>query len=144
MSLPEFQRAMADLVASPPRSRRVAQLGDVGLDDYALTDRERRRLLAMVTHRGMAVNCTLYRANRLTPLVRTLPATCELLSAEMGRLIDEFFDAVVDCDLQWKGEGVRFAEFLRCHPRHRDDVTLQALIDFALDAAAARYAVVPL
>jgi hypothetical protein len=144
MSLPEFQRALSDLVASPATTRRVIDAGAAELADYDLTPLERRRLVAIVRHRGMAVNCSLYRANRLTPLARTLPATCATLAGEMGALLDEFFAGVVDCDLQWKGEGVRFAEFLRRHPRHADDTVLQELITYELAAAAARYSVVPL
>lgn len=47
---------------------------------YALSDREERRLLAVARQRGMATNCALYRANRLSPLRSFLPRTCSFLS----------------------------------------------------------------
>ncbi len=143
MSLADFQRALADHIASPTRCAAVRARGAEALADYELSQRELRRLVAMVEHRGMSTNCTLYRANRLTPLARTLPATCVRLGERFGPLLDEFFAAVVDCDLQWKGEGVRFARFLSEHPSLSDDVELQSLIAEEVAAAAVRYTTLP-
>ena len=47
MSLAEFQRALGDLIASPLHSAEVAAQPQRALHDYALTQRERRRLWVM-------------------------------------------------------------------------------------------------
>lgn len=82
------------------------------LDDYDLDPRERQRLLAMVRHDGMSHNCTLYRANRLTPLVRSLPRTCEILADRLTQVLDQFWKDEPDAEVQFKLEAERFAQYL--------------------------------
>lgn len=111
MSLEQFQRALADVVASP---RSFFPVGDGGVfAGYELTERERRRLLAMMADEGMAVNCTLYRVNRFVPLRSTLPLTLlhlgTLAEAELSAYWTEFADA----ELQYRTEATRFAGWLR-------------------------------
>jgi hypothetical protein len=112
MSLEQFQRAFAELVASPPLCLAV-QSGPELLDEYTLTSRERERLHAMASHPGMSHNCTLYRANRLTPIARCLPATCLHLGPRLRAEFDNFLATSSDAfDLQFRGEAERFARYL--------------------------------
>jgi hypothetical protein len=82
------------------------------LDSYQLDDRERRRLLAMVSHQGMSHNCTLYRANRLTPIGRGLPITCELLGERLSLELERFWTDQPDAEIQFRLEAQRFAVYL--------------------------------
>ena len=111
MSLEAFQQAVGDLVASPRRCVELRHDASL-LDTYALDGRERRRLLAMVENAGMSHNCTLYRANRLTPIARSLPRTCVLLGARLATELEAFWTAAPDSELQFKREAERFAVFL--------------------------------
>jgi hypothetical protein len=111
VTLEVFQRALADAVASPQRCidwRRDASC----LDAYDLEPRERERLLAIVRHEGMSHNCTLYRANRLTPLVRSLPRTCELLGERLTEVIEQFWVDRPDTEVQFRLEAERFGHYL--------------------------------
>ncbi len=111
MSLEAFQIAIADLVASP--SKTIALQDDPALADaYALTPREKARLLAVVNHPGMSQNCTLYRANRLTPIARSLPRTCVRLGRQLLPELQAFWAAAPDSELQFRREAERFAWFL--------------------------------
>ena len=111
MSLEQFQRAFADLVASPPFCLAVQSSPEL-LDDYTLTWRERERLQAMASHPGMSHNCTLYRANRLTPIARCLPATCLHLGPRLRAEFDNFLATSDAFDLQFRGEAERFGRYL--------------------------------
>jgi hypothetical protein len=116
MSLDGFQRALADAVASPSRCLELRRDGSL-LETYDLDDRERRRLLAVVGHEGMSHNCTLYRANRLTPLARSLPRTCALLGARLMPELEAFWARKPNTEVQFKLEAERFAHYLseRCN-----------------------------
>ena len=111
MSLEQFQRAFADLAASPPFCVAVRSNPEL-LDDYALTRRERERLEAIAAHPGMSHNCTLYRANRLTPIARCFPATCLHLGPRLRVEFDNFLAWSVAFDLQFRSEAERFATYL--------------------------------
>jgi hypothetical protein len=125
MSLEAFQRIVADLVASPLRCIELRQDASL-LDGHELSARERRRVLAMVQHAGMSHNCTLYRANRLTPIARSLPGTCVRLGARLVHELEAFWAAALDSELQFKREAERFAQFLL--PRLRAGSASDALI----------------
>jgi len=71
MTMQAFQQAMCDLVASPDLCLMLVQSPEQVLGRYDLSDRDRRRLIAIVQQRGMLVNCSLYRANRLSPIYST-------------------------------------------------------------------------
>lgn len=89
--LADFQQALADLVAAPDHCQAIRD-GDLHeLDGYDLTMTERGRLVAIALHRGMAVNCAIYRSNRLTPLVINLPDTCAALGSQLRPVIDRFW-----------------------------------------------------
>jgi hypothetical protein len=111
MSLSAFQSAIADLVARPDRCIAVRENGAI-LDEYDLSPLERRRIIEIVSHPGMSHNCTLYRANRLTPIARSLPETCSALGARLGEELDAFWRLEPDTELQFKREATRFASFL--------------------------------
>ena len=127
MSLESFQQAVGDLVASPRRCIELRQDTSL-LDAYVLDDRERRRLLAMVENAGMSHNCTLYRANRLTPIARSLPRTCVLLGSRLAAELEDFWEAAPDSELQFKREAERFGEFLlqRLHEEKEIDAAVGA------------------
>lgn len=140
MSLLAFQRALADMVASPPLARAVrAGRSDV-LDPYDLTPREHGRLETIARQPGMEVNCTLYRANRLTPVVMLLPYTCFVLGERMKSLA-ELFWTDRRTDLQFRNEIVRFAAFLRERIRlgELDDPLLEEVLDFELATNELRF-----
>jgi hypothetical protein len=83
------------------------------LEPYDLTEREKTRLAAMARDRLMATNCTLYRANRLTPIYIYFPMTCRLLGPHLRRELDLFWQAHRRADLQYVGESARFCRFLK-------------------------------
>jgi hypothetical protein len=112
VSLGEFQRALADMVASPAFARAVLRGERARLDDYELTTRERSRLEVVAAQPGMEVNCTLYRSNRLTPIVMLLPYTCFVLADRLKWIAQRFWDEQ-STDLQFQSEVERFAAYLR-------------------------------
>jgi len=113
--LAHFQQALADLVASPDRCRALRAATDPMplLAEYDLTPREIDRLVTMVRHQGMATNCTIYRSNRLTPLVINLPDTCRALGAELRPVVDRFWaECPTEYFVHFLIESARFADFL--------------------------------
>jgi hypothetical protein len=113
MSLLGFQRALADLAASPDRCARAIHYGAPAFGEYDLTPRERARLVAMARDRLMATNCVLYRANRITPIYMFLPRTCKVLGPVLRRELDAFWSQSTAADQQYLTETTRFAEFLK-------------------------------
>ncbi|QJB40774.1 hypothetical protein HF324_24220 [Chitinophaga oryzae] len=112
MSLLSFQQALAALIASPERCVEARQQPDAVFASYDLTDRERKRLETVVFQRGMSVNCTLYRVNRITPIYTLLPYTCLLLGDRLMPLATAFWEACRQSDLQFKREIEGFAGYL--------------------------------
>jgi hypothetical protein len=113
MSLAGFQRGLCALIASPPLCREVRRDGSRLPAAWDLTPRERRRLVAIAAHRGMAANCTIYRANRLTPLWNLLPRTCFLLGEKLHSELDRYWGGASVADLQFGSEIRLFAAHLR-------------------------------
>jgi hypothetical protein len=141
MALPGFQRALADLVASPEaccealaHPQRVAQR-------YQLTGLELRRLQHCARHRGIKVCWALHRANRLGPVYAVLPLTCVALGPRLRTELEAFWSAALPRDLQFKTEGERFAAFLL--RRRRDGAlclpVLDDLVPFELAVAELRF-----
>ena len=93
MSLKGFQRALADLVATPELCRIARSDPAAAFGGYELTPLEERRLAAVAAQRGMATSCALYRANRLAPLYTFLPHTCLLLGARLRAELETFWEA---------------------------------------------------
>ena len=103
-------------MASPQRCLELHRDGSL-LENYDLDNRERRRLLAIVGHEGMSHNCTLNRANQLTPLARSLPRTCDLLGDRLMPELEAFWARELNTEVQFKLEAERFAHYLseRCN-----------------------------
>lgn len=110
--LAEFQQALADLTASPERCIRARSNPAVLKEDYQLTEREWRRLVAIVTHEGMACACTVYRANRLAPLAMNIPRTCKSLGPGLRSVVSEFWAAYPESNVHFFVETERFCRFL--------------------------------
>lgn len=112
MSLLSFQQALAALIASPELCVEARQQPDAAFAPYDLTDRERMRLATVVFQRGMSVNCTLYRVNRITPIYTLLPYTCLLLGDRLMPLATAFWEACRQSDLQFRREIEGFTDYL--------------------------------
>lgn len=112
MSLLSFQQALAALIASPELCVEARQWPDKVFSPYDLTDRERKRLETVVFQRGMSVNCTLYRVNRITPIYTLLPYTCLLLGGRLMPLATAFWEACRQSDLQFKREIELFTDYV--------------------------------
>jgi len=111
------------------------------LSAYDLTARERARLESVAGQRGTEVNCTLYRTNRLTPVVMLLPYTCFLLGDRMKWIADRFWGNR-KTDLQFRGEIARFAAFLSelLESGELDDPLVAEVLDFELATNDLRFA----
>ncbi len=136
MSLLGFQRALADMVASPALAMAVRRREAEALVTYDLTPRDRRRLQAVAAQPGMEVNCTLYRSNRLTPIVMLLPYTCFVLGDRLRWIAERFWDANLT-DLQFATEVERFAAFLR--GLELDEPLLEEILSFELATNELRF-----
>lgn len=121
MTMRGFQQAMCDLVASPDLCGQLLQSPEEVLSRYDLSDRDRRRLVEVVQQPGMVVNCSLYRANRLTPIYNLLPHTCFLLGDTLMNEATEFWNSFEETLLQFDEEVERFGDFLR----HRIELGVQ-------------------
>jgi hypothetical protein len=140
VSLPAFQRAFCDLIASPDLCVRLRASPDEVLDEYDLSALERRRLVDIVHQPGMSVNCTLYRVNRVTPLFTLLPRTCALLGDRFTEELDAFWRRS-ETDLQYALELERFARFLRgrLESGELESPMLPDVLDFELAWNSLRY-----
>jgi hypothetical protein len=112
MSLPEFQRALCDMTLDVNFAASVLRKGTPALQGYSLTCIEEDRLLAVVSQRGMSVNCTLARANRFAPIADAFPLTCSLLKPHLRGLLDELWSVYRPGNYQLAGEAHAFAAFL--------------------------------
>lgn len=108
-----FQQAMCDLVASPDLCMVLLQSPEQVLGRYDLSDRDRRRLVEVVQQPGMFVNCSLYRANRLSPIYNLVPHTCFLLGDALLDEATEFWKGFKETRLQFHEEVKQFGDFLR-------------------------------
>ena len=113
MTMEAFQRAMCDLVASPELCLALVQAPEEVLGRYDLSERDRRRLVEVVQQPGMFVNCSLYRANRLSPIYNLVPHTCFLLGDALVDEASEFWQGFRETRLQFHDEVKAFGKFLR-------------------------------
>ena len=111
--LADFQQALADLTASPALCYRVRSHPLALYEKYALTEREWKRLVGMVQHRGMQCACIVYRANRLAPLTLNLPLTCKALGEELRSVVSEFWGSFSEAHVHFFVESDRFCRFLK-------------------------------
>jgi hypothetical protein len=112
VSIQEFQRAFADLIADPRQCIEARSAPKRMLAGYDLTCREQERLAKMVWDEGMSINCTLYRVNRLTPVYSVMPLTCRLLGDKLSTELDAFWVASRNATLQYRWEAWRFGSHL--------------------------------
>jgi hypothetical protein len=110
--LAAFQRALTDLTASPALCRAARADPDLLAERYVLTEREARRLNAIVRSKGMEANCTLYRANRLIPVVLNCRDLCDALGEDLNRLISEYWESEPTTNVHFLFEADRFCRFL--------------------------------
>lgn len=111
--LADFQQALADLTASPALCYRVRDDPLALHEMYALTEREWKRLVGIVQHRGMQCACIVYRANRLAPLALNLPLTCQALGEDLRTIVSEFWAAFPETNVHFFAETDRFCRFLK-------------------------------
>jgi len=111
--LGDFQQALADLTASPAMVIRARQDPSFLATRYELTDRELHRLVRIIWHRGMQAACTVYRANRLAPLVMYMHDTCKALGASLREILDDFWAAYPETDVHFFIEADRFRAFVQ-------------------------------
>jgi hypothetical protein len=112
MSREEYQRAMADLMRSPSLCQAVGSGAAKALEGYVITPVERERLRSVARHRGMVVNCTLYRASRLVGITRRLPLTVQRLGPALRELFDAYLIEYPDADAEFDREARSFARFV--------------------------------
>jgi hypothetical protein len=108
----DFQQALADLVASPEFCREVRKEPSLLQQRYDLSPREFQRLVSMVNQRGMALNCMLYRANRLAPLALNLHGFCHALGPRLGPLLTEYTGLHPNTTVHFFLECDRFCRFI--------------------------------
>ncbi len=110
--LVEFQQALADLVAAPDFCRQIRANPCQLRQRYDLSCREYERIVAMVNHKGMALNCMLYRANRLAPLALNLPVFCRAMGPRLGPLLSEYSVLHPNTKVHFYLECERFGQFI--------------------------------
>lgn len=109
MSIAEFQRAYTAMTLDVTLARRVRRDGGPALDGFGLDARERARLVRISGQTGMALNCTLARANRFTSICDAYPRTCVLLEPWLRGLLDALWSTAAPADYQLRGEVAAFA-----------------------------------
>lgn len=141
MTLQAFQRALCDMIASPPLCLDLRTSPERVLARYDLSPREQRRLTSVVRQPGMSTNCSLYRNNRITPLYTLLPHTCFLLGQALITEVEQFWNSRESTDLQFKHEIDRFGAFLnrRSAAGKIANPYLEEVLNFELAENALRY-----
>jgi len=112
MSLADFQRAFALMVADPVTW--AGKLNDCPREDelLELSARERERLRVLLAHPRMSANRLHVRANRMMPIVASLPLTCSWLRTEMSSVLDAWLAGSPEASIQYAREAKRFAGWL--------------------------------
>jgi len=112
MSLPDFQRALSDLVMSPAFRTRVAEEPEAELAAYELSERERRRLAAVARDPGLRTGMLLHRAFRLSMLSNTVPRTCAALGPSgLKTLVHAYWSEHPSQSMLYVKEAQRFADY---------------------------------
>jgi hypothetical protein len=114
--LVEFQKALAELTASPRLCSEMRRAPERLRERYRLTDKEWRQLTGVAGSKGMEANCMLYRANRLAPVALNLPETCDAIRDELNDLISAYWDSEPTTDVHFLVEADRFCRFLQAQP----------------------------
>jgi hypothetical protein len=137
MSLDGFYRGLAALASNPELVRRSRTGDQDWLLAFELSPTELDRLKIMACDDGMEVMCSLYRANRLTALLRTVPSLVEALGNRLREEVTEFWRATPRSDMQFRTEGAAFCDFVR--GRLPDDGDIARAVVFAETALVDRY-----
>jgi hypothetical protein len=113
MSLKDFQLALAEIITSPQIGQ--AYHKDPGSLDlkYALSEKEKNRLLSMVSQKGMRTNYMLYQMNRLTPLTMFMGYTLKILHPRLMNVLHSFWAAYPKTSFQFRDEVAFFSAFLK-------------------------------
>lgn len=114
MSLQAFQQAVVELTLAPNMAEMLRAGDDSALAGYALTARERARLVAIASQRGMSVHRTLARGNRLEVIFEAFPMTCILLRPVLRTVVDELWAQHRPTHYQLAEEADVFIAFLQC------------------------------
>jgi hypothetical protein len=124
VSLADFQRAFARVVADPRAWAARLAPADATMEGLELTARELDRLRRLLRHHGMRANEVLLRSTRAMPLHSALPLTCDWLRHEAPAAMDAWLAASGDASIQYGREVDRFAAWLPVflermgHPHH--------------------------
>lgn len=110
MSLRDFQRALTSMTLDVRLANAVHAQGAGALAQYELSPREARRLAAVVRQPGMALNCSLARANRFGSIHTAFPMSCVLLGRQLRGVLDALWSERVPDNVQLQGEEQAFAE----------------------------------
>ncbi|HEX7441642.1 MAG TPA: hypothetical protein VF319_16265 [Caldimonas sp.] len=113
MSLRDFQRALTSLTLDVGFANAVYAGGSAALAAYDLSPREARRLTAVTRQPGMALNCTLARANRFAAIHAVFAMSCVLLGGELRSVLDALWSERVPDNVQLQGEEQPFAELVQ-------------------------------
>ena len=139
MSMTAFQRAYADLAGSPKLCFAVRADPVAALARYDLDGRERGRLARAVWQRGMDVNCTLYRATRITALNTVAPLTLGLIRPVLRELLDAYWEDHPVHEVRFARETERFIGWLETHadvlPEPAQDIIALARRELASELA---------
>lgn len=138
--LVEFQQALADLTASPDLCNAVRADPAVLAERYELTERERRRLIGIANHRGMAAACAVYRMNRLAPMALNLRGTIHALGPALRALVDAYWREYPRGHAHFYIECDRFAGWLLARVAAGADFPAAAVPILEREAAAVRRA----
>ena len=112
-----FQRAYADLAASPALCLAVRSDPAAALARYDLDDRDRARLTRAAWQRGMDANCTLYRATRVTALNAMLPITLSVMRPVLRDVLDRYWADEPVHERGFARESARFLAWLEANPQ---------------------------
>lgn len=110
--LADFQQALADLVASPPLCNEVRADAACLARRYRLDAREHRRLAAIARHAGMQAACSVYRMNRITPLMMNLRATLRALGERLPATLTRYWAEHASGHTHFYLESDRFCRWL--------------------------------
>ena len=142
MSRDAFYTALATMVSDPEAVRRLRAGDQQGLAPLNLEPLDRDRLLVMAADPRMSVLCSLYRSNRLTALVRTVPTLVDALGDDLRSILDAYWAQNPRPDMQFASEAREFCSFV--DSRAVGDVGLQEIVRRARDTLDARYPTAPI
>ena len=113
MSLIHFQQAICQLIASPATCQSFAKNPILFFSNFDLTEKETKRLISIVSQKGMVANCNLYRFNKITPIYTQLQYTCLALGPKLVPIVDHFWQKSGPTNLQFKNEIQAFGMFFK-------------------------------